>query len=356
ILFVMDGRDGLTNADREVAGMLRRVKKPVFFVVNKVDGDRQENAMYDFYGLGVDNLFPVSAEHGRGVEDLMDEVIAVFPEGGDEVVEENLGRVAVVGRPNVGKSSLVNRLLGYERVVANPTAGTTRDSVDTRFMWNRKPYVLVDTAGIRRKGRISLKIESYSVVDALRTLERADVALIVLDAEQGITEQDERIAGYAYEAGRACIFVVNKWDLLQKDNSSFKRFVDLVRTEFKYMPFAPVIFVSAFTGQRVSKIMAEVERVMEQYTRRVSTGELNRVLAAATEAHPPPVHQGRRVKLYYAAQVGTKPPTFAVFANRPDGIHFSYERYLSNKLREAFGFEGTPLRLLFRGRDKRKEM
>jgi GTP-binding protein len=252
----------------------------------------------------------------------------------------------------VGKSSLVNQLLGFERVVANPTPGTTRDSVDTLFSWHKKRFLLIDTAGIRRKGRISLKIETYSVVDALRSLDRADVALIVLNAEDGITEQDSKIAGYAYEAGRACIFVVNKWDTLEKDNKTVGKFVDRIRTDFKYLPFAPILFVSAKTGQRISGVMSEVNKVMGQYTKRVGTGELNRVITAATDAHPPPVVTGRRLKVYYGTQVSVKPPTFALFVSRPEGIHFSYERYLMNKIREAFGFDGTPIRLLFRGKER----
>jgi GTP-binding protein len=352
ILFLMDGREGLTPADRDVAGMLRKVDKPVFFVVNKVDGEKLEHASSDFYSLGVEPLYTISAEHNRGVGDLMEEVVALFPFPGGEEEAEAVTRIAVVGRPNVGKSSLVNRLLGVERSIVSPVAGTTRDAVDTLFTYNRGKYVMIDTAGIRRKGRVSLKLEKYSVVDALRSIERADVALIVIDAEEGITEQDERIAGYAYEAGRGCIFVVNKWDSLSKDNATVGRFVDKIRTEFKYLPFAPIVFVSALTGQRVSKIMGEVERVMAQYAKRVATGELKRAFDAAVAAHHPPLVQGKRVKFYYATQVGTKPPTFVIFTNRSEGIHFSYERYLANKLREAFDFTGTPIRLIFRGRER----
>lgn len=353
ILFVMDGRQGLTEADRTVAAMLRRVEKPVFFVVNKVDGEKQELDTSDFYRLGIGEVWPVSAEHGRGVEDLMDEVLPLLPRQEMPAEEEAVTRIAVVGRPNVGKSSLVNRLLGYERVVANPTPGTTRDAVDTPLVWHKKKFLLIDTAGIRRKGRISLKIETYSVVDALRSLDRADVALIVLNAEEGITEQDSKIAGYAYEAGRACIFVVNKWDTLEKDNSSVGKFVDRIRTDFKYLPFAPILFISAKTGQRISSVLSEVDKVMGEYGKRVGTGELNRVIGAATEAHPPPVVLGRRLKIYYGTQVSTRPPTFTLFVSKPEGIHFSYERYLANKIREAFGFTGTPIRLLFRGREKK---
>ncbi|HEX2768813.1 MAG TPA: ribosome biogenesis GTPase Der [Geobacteraceae bacterium] len=352
ILFVMDGREGLTPADTEVAEMLRRADKPVFFLLNKVDGDRHEEAIGDFYALGVDTLFTISAEHNRGIGDLMEAVVAALPLKGAAEADEEVTKIAVVGRPNVGKSSLVNRLLGYERVVANPTPGTTRDAIDTSFTCNRKRYTLIDTAGIRRKGKTTEKIEKYSVMDALRSIERADVALIVIDAAQGVTEQDEKIAGYAYEAGRACIFVVNKWDVPEKDNSTLGTFVDSIRTEFKYLPFAPIVFVSALTGQRIGKIMAEVDNVMTQYTKRVTTSELNRVFSEATERHHAPLFQGRRVKFFYATQVGTKPPSFVIFTNRPEGIHFSYERYLVNSFREAFGFTGTPLRLMFRGRER----
>jgi GTPase len=352
ILFVMDGRDGLTPADSEVAEMLRRVAKPVFFVVNKIDGDKQETGIGDFYGLGSEHLFAVSAEHNRGIGELMDEVLAALPQGGAGEDDEDVTKIAVVGRPNVGKSSLVNRLLGFERVVANPTPGTTRDSVDTLFTCNKKRYLLIDTAGIRRKGKTVRKIEKYSVVDALRSIERADVVLIVLNAEEGVTEQDSKIAGYAYEAGRGCIFVVNKWDTLAKDNSSIGTFVERIRMEFKYLPFAPILFVSALTGQRIGKVIAEVDGVMAQYARRVQTSELNRVFADAVAEHPPPLFQGKRIKLYYATQVSTRPPSFVIFANRTDAIHFSYERYLANRLREAFGFTGTPLRLLFKGRER----
>jgi GTP-binding protein len=351
ILFVMDAREGLTPADREVVDMLRRVEKPVFYLANKVESEKQLADLGDFYSLGIERIFPISAEHNRGVDDLMEEVLTTFPATGAAKEDDNVTRIAVVGRPNVGKSSLVNRLLGYERVVANPTAGTTRDSVDTMFNCNRKRYLLIDTAGIRRKGRISLQVETYSVVDALRSIERADVALILLNAEEGVVEHDAKIAGYAYEAGKACIFIVNKWDTLNKDNSTTGKFVDRIRTEFKYLSFAPIVFVSALTGQRTGKIMSEVEKVMAQYSKRVSTSELNKVLREAVEHHHPPLAGGKRVKFYYASQVGTKPPSFVFFTNSNEGIHFSYERYLSNMLRQAFDFSGAPLRLMFRGRE-----
>jgi GTPase len=354
ILFVMDARDGLTPADSEVVEMLRRINKPVFYIINKVDGDKLESATGDFYSLGIDRIYTVSAEHNRGIGDLMDDVLARVPKDAAAEVEEEVTRIAVVGRPNVGKSTLVNRLLGFERVVANPTAGTTRDAVDTRFTVNKKPYVLIDTAGIRRKGKTVEKVEKYSVMDALRSIERADVVLIVLSAEDGVTEQDSKIAGYAYEAGRGCIFVVNKWDTVTKDNSSMAKFVEEIRRCFKYLPFAPILFISATTGQRTGKIISEVDLVMEQFCKRVSTADLNRVFSQAIEENNAPLAQGRRVKFFFATQVGIKPPSFVIFTNSPEGIYFSYERYIMNRFREAFGFNGTPMKLIFRGRDKKE--
>jgi GTP-binding protein len=352
ILFIVDVQQGLTPSDIEVASMLRRVSKPVLYVVNKVDGDRQESGLAEFYALGVEEVYPVSAEHGRGIDDLMDAVLALLPpapppaEAGEEI------RLAVVGRPNVGKSSLVNRLLGFERMVANPQAGTTRDSVDTPFTYNRKRYVLIDTAGIRRKGKVSQKLEKYSVVQALKAMDRADVVLVVIDAEEGVTDQDVTVAGYAYEKGRAVLLVVNKWDRLTKDNATLGKYVEELRRTFKYLPFAPILFVSALTGQRVNKIMAEVEKVAQEYVRKIPTPQLNKVLIEAVRDHQPPVFQGKRLKFFYITQDGIRPPSFVIFVNRAEGVHFSYERYLGNKLREAFGFTGTPLRLYFKDRER----
>jgi len=352
IIFLMDARSGLTPADVEVAEMLRRVAKPVFYVVNKVDGEKLENESAEFYSLGVDRLHTISAEHNRGVVGLIEDLLEVFPPADAGESDDEITRIAVVGRPNVGKSSLVNRLLGFERVVANPTAGTTRDSVDTLFTCNKKSYLLIDTAGIRRKGKTTEKLEKYSVVDALRSIERADVVLVVLNAEEGVTEQDERIAGYVHEAGKGCIFVVNKWDSLEKDNSTLGVYVDKVRTGFKYLAYAPIVFVSARTGQRIGKIMTTVDDVMGQFVHRVTTSDLNRVFSEATESHHAPLAHGRRVKFYFATQVGTRPPSFVIFTNQPESIHFSYERYIVNRFREAFGFNGVPIRLIFRGREK----
>ena len=350
ILFLMDGREGLNPADEEVAGMLRRVDKPVLFVVNKVDGPNQEAALGEFYALGVSDLYPISAEHRLGVGTLIDEVLELLPEQDED--QENLTetRLSIIGRPNVGKSSLVNSMLGYERVVANPTAGTTRDSVDTPFIYNEKRYVLIDTAGIRRKGRVSQKLEKYSVIHALKALDRTHVALVVIDAEEGITDQDMTIAGYAHERGRAVILIVNKWDLIKKDNTTMGEYVKDVRDAFKFLPDSPIHFVSALTGQRINKIMADVEMVSDEFNRKVSTAELNRVLKDAEISHPPPMYRGRRLKLFYATQTAVRPPTFIIFVNKSEGIHFSYERYLMNCLRQAFGFVACPIRLKFSDR------
>lgn len=351
ILFVLDVRQGLTPSDIEVAGMLRRVEKPVLLVINKVDGERQESALGEFYGLGIEPLVAVSAEHSRGIDDLLEVMLPLLPTVPSPATAEGVTRLAVIGRPNVGKSSLVNRLLGAERMVANPTAGTTRDSVDSPFAFKRKPYLLIDTAGIRRKGKVSEKLEKFSVIQALKAMERADLVLLVIDAVDGVTDQDVTIAGYAYEQGRGIIIVVNKWDLLQKDNSSIGRFVERIRMDLKFLPFAPILFVSAVTGQRVAKIMDEVEKVATECGRKVGTPALNRVLQEATKDHPPPMHQGKRLKFFYVTQVGVRPPSFALFVTAPDGVHFSYERYLNNKFREAFGFVGTPIRLYFKAKE-----
>ncbi len=353
ILFVMDGREGLTPADSEVAAFLRRAGKPVLYVVNKADGPKQDSDAVDFYALGVDRIHPVSAEHGIGIGDLMDEVLDLLPEEPPTVEsEESEVRLAVIGRPNVGKSSLVNRLLGYERVVANAEAGTTRDSIDTPFVFNQQRYVLIDTAGIRRKGKVSHKLEKYSVIQALKGMDRAHIVLVVIDAAEGVTEQDMTVAGYAYEKGRAVILVVNKWDLVVKDHKTMGQYTEKLRMSFKFLSFAPILFVSALNGQRVPKIMDEVEKVAKEFNRRVPTPTLNQVLKEATISHQPPLYQGKRVKLFYMAQTAVRPPSFVIFTNHAEGIHFSYQRYLTNQIRETFGFEGCPIRLTFRDRER----
>ena len=352
ILMVMDGREGLTPSDVEVVASLRRSGKPVFYVVNKVDGPKQDDDTAEFYALGVEVVYAVSAEHGRGVGDLMDEVLAVLPhdESATEEDEQEV-RLAVIGRPNVGKSSLVNRLLGYERVVANATAGTTRDSIDTALEYNGQRYVLIDTAGIRRKGKVSQKLEKFSVVQALKGMDRAHVVLVVIDASEGVTEQDMTVAGYAYEKGRAVILVVNKWDLVVKDHKTMGQYTADLRDSFKFLPFAPVLFVSALSGQRTDRIMSLVEKVAAEFNRKASTPELTRVLKEATISHAPPMAQGKQVKLFYITQTAVRPPTFVIFGNRTQGIHFSYHRYMVNQIREAFGFEGCPIRLFFKDRE-----
>ena len=353
ILMLMDGRDGLNPADHEVTQMLRQVDKPVLFVVNKVDGPAQEIGLGEFYALGIDELWPVSAEHGLGMRDLLDRIQELLPElRSPSTADQPETRLSIIGRPNVGKSSIVNRLLGYERRVANPTAGTTRDSVDTPFVYNRNRYVLIDTAGIRRKGRVSQKLEKYSVIQALKALDRSHIALMVIDAEEGVADQDLTIAGYAHDRGRAVIIVVNKWDKVAKDQSTMGRFVEEVRRKFRFLPDSPIHFVSALTGQRISKIMADVEKVSEEFNRQVPTAALNKVLQEAEQAHQPPFFRGKRLKFFYMTQTAVRPPTFVVFVNKAEGVHFSYQRYLVNCLRQAFGFTACPIRLRFVDRER----
>lgn len=352
IIYLLDARDGLTPADKEIAAMLRRTEKPVLYVVNKVDGDKQEAETVDFYNLGVDSFIPLSAEHGRGIGELIDTLEALLPEQVASPEVETEVRLALIGRPNVGKSSLVNRILGYERVVANPVAGTTRDSIDTPFMFDQQRYVLIDTAGIRRKGRVSEALEKYTAIHALKAMDRSHVVLMVIDATEGITDQDLSIAGYAYEKGRAVILLINKWDVPEKDNHTMNLFVEEVRRRCKFLPFAPLLFVSALSGQRINKIMPLVAEVAEQFNRRITTGQINQGLEEFLSKHPPAMVRGQRLKFYYATQSAVRPPTFMLFSNRPDDVHFSYERYLVNCFREKFGFDKVPVRLQFRGRGK----
>lgn len=352
IFFLMDVKEGLTASDEEVAGMLRCIDKPVFYLVNKVDGEKQELAANEFFALGIEKIYSLSAEHGRGINDLMDDLEKLLPPAPKKSDQEDEVRMAVVGRPNVGKSSLVNRLLGYERVVANPTSGTTRDSIDTPFMHDNQRYVLIDTAGIRRKGKISQTLEKYSAVTALKAMDRAHVVLMVIDAAEGVTDQDLAVAGYAFEKGRALVLVVNKWDLPEKDNQTMGNFVAEVRRRFKYLPFAPLVFVSALSGQRVAKIMPLVAEVFQEFNQRIPTAQLNKGLEEFTQKNPPSMVRGQRIKFYYAAQGAVRPPTFILFTNRPDDIHFSYQRYLTNCFREKFGFDRVPIRIQFKGRGR----
>jgi len=360
IVFLMDGKDGLTPSDEEIVRLLRSYRKPVYYAVNKIDGPRHDENVYEFYRLGVEPIHTISAEHGRGVDELMNAVTADIPvaEPEDEKVpggEEEPIRIAVVGRPNVGKSSLVNRILGYERTIVNPLPGTTRDAIDTPFEREGRRYVLIDTAGIRRKSRISQNLEKYSVIEALRTLDRCDIALVLIDGEEGVTEQDARIAGLALEKGVACILVVNKWDLVEKDNSTVGVYVNRLREELKFLQFAPIAFVSALTGQRLGRIFELVEAVWAEYTRRIATAELNAQVERYIAENPAPLYRNRPNKIVYATQPRVKPPTFVFFVREPKAIHFSYERYLTNRIREGLGFESVPIRLIFRKRRRDKE-
>jgi len=353
ILFLMDGKEGLNPTDIEVATFLRKITKPIFYVVNKIDGERQEENVLDFYRLGVSNLHSISAEHGRGVGDLMEEVLKALPPAfpQEEKAEERI-RVAIVGRPNVGKSSLLNKLIGRQRAVVDAAPGTTRDAIDTPFTKDGREYIFIDTAGIRRQSKITKRLEKYSVIKTLRSLERCDVALILLDGYEGLTDQDARIAEFAEESGRAVILVVNKWDLVEKDSSTLERYQERIRREVKTLDYVPILFISALTGQRVPKIFPAIQEVVPEHRKRISTANLNRWLRDAVESYPPPLYQNRPIKLYYISQVAIGPPTFILSTNEPKGVSEAYERYLQRRLRERYGFVGTPLRLLFRQRRK----
>jgi len=353
IIFLMDGKEGLLPADIEVSHRLRASGKPVLYALNKVDGERHEGLIPDFYSLGIDTLYPISAQHGQGFSDLLDALSNLLPETTQEPQESQiieLPRIAIIGRPNVGKSSFVNALMGEDRMIVSPVAGTTRDAVDSVYTYYGKQYILVDTAGIRSRGKISRGVEKYSVMRAMKGIERADVALILIDASEGITEQDERIVGLAHEAGKGIILVLNKWDLVTDKEEGYKRFITDVRQRLKFADYASVITISAATRQRITKVFEEIDKVMEETRRRVPTAELNRVFSQLVARHEPPLYRAKRVKYYYATQVGIKPPTFVVFVNYPAGVHFSYLRYIENNLRQAFGFHGTPVRLFAKSR------
>ena len=352
IVMLLDGRHGPAPVDRDLVHQLRRSSKPVFYGVNKIDGPRHESALSDFSVLGVAPLHPVSAEHGYGMHDLMDALTAVLSPSAPDAASDRI-RLAVIGRPNVGKSSLINRLLGDERLVVSDVPGTTRDAVDTICKMNNKEYLLIDTAGIRRKGRVRKKLEKFSIIKALKSLNRCDIALVMIDAVEGVTDQDVRIAGYALERGRACIILLNKWDLLEKDSKASERYVNEVRDRLKFLGFAPILTLSALTGRRAFRIFDWVETIYGQYTKRTSTGRVNRLFEAIIGQHPPPSYRGRRIKFYYATQTSVAPPTFVCFVNHPGGIHFSYKRYVINRLREGLGLDRSPIRLIFRKREKK---
>jgi GTPase len=352
ILFVVDGREGITSGDQEVARLLHKTNKPVIIVANKIDHIKHADLAYEFYQLGFEHVIAVSSLHGTGTGDLLDLTVSFFPEKLEETYDEETIKVSLIGRPNVGKSSLVNAILGEDRVIVSPVAGTTRDAIDTPFTLEDEQYVLIDTAGLRKRGKVYESIEKFSVLRAMQAIDRSDVCLIVLDGERGIAEQDKKIAGYAHEAGRAAIFVVNKWDAVEKDEKTMDRFRKEIRFQFQFMSYAPILFTSAKTKQRVGKVLPKVKEVAEQHTMRISTSVINQVIQDAITMTPPPSDKGRRFKVQYATQVAVKPPTMVLFVNDPELAHFSYLRYLENQLREAFAFEGTPLRILLRKKNK----
>ena len=354
ILFVCDARAGITHEDAEVAKMLRQSKKPIVLAINKADSPKQEMEIFEFYNLGIGEPIPVSAANHLGLGDLLDAVVEKFPETsayGEDGNEDEI-KVALIGRPNVGKSSIFNTLVGGERSIVSDVAGTTRDAIDTPVIREGQKFLFIDTAGMRRKARIDEPIEKYSIIRSLRAVDRSDVVLMVIDAIDGVTEQDKKIAGYAHEAGKGIVLVVNKWDLYDKDNTSTLRYTENLRRELVFMQYAPVVFVSAMTKQRIHRLPEVIHYVAEQNAMRISTSVLNQVVEDAIAINPPPTEKGQRLKILYATQVNIKPPTFVIFVNEPEIMHFSYQRYLENKLREAFGFEGTPLQMIIRGKNE----
>ena len=355
ILFMVDGREGMVPGDGEIADLLRRTGKEVFLVVNKVDGPELDHLSSDFYTLGFSRVYPVSAAHGYGLRQMMGDLIEALPAAVPESPQEERVRVAILGRPNVGKSSLVNHILGEERLVVSEVPGTTRDAIDILCAWKGKEYLFIDTAGIRRKGRVSEKIEKFSAIKALKTLERCHVAVILLDASAGVTDQDARICGYAYERGRAILIAVNKWDLVKKNREKRSFLESTFERHTKFLSFAPRLNVSALTGEGVKSIFGVIDRLYDQFSRRLTTGEVNKVILDVVEKNPPPKEGRGGVKIFYATQTGVKPPTFVAFVNHPEKMHFSYQRFLVNQLRERLGLELTPVRLIIRGRGEKEE-
>jgi GTPase len=355
ILFLTDGREGMVSGDREFAELLRRTGKEVFLVVNKVDGPELEHRLTDFFSLGFPRVYPLSAAHGYGLKQLMGDLVADLPASPSESREEEHVRVAILGRPNVGKSSLVNRILGEERLVVSEVPGTTRDAIDILCTWKGKKYLFIDTAGIRRKGKVKEKIERFSAIKALKSIERCHVAVIMLDGSDGITDQDARICGYAFEKGRAILLAVNKWDLIKKSREMRASLESSFERHTKFLSFAPRLNVSALTGEGVNQIFGVIDRLYAQFSKRLGTGEINKVLSDVIQRNPPPETGRTGVKVFYATQTGTKPPTFVAFVNHAEKLHFSYQRFLVNQLRERLGLELTPIRLLVRGRGEKVE-
>ena len=356
IIFITDVKQGLVDADSKVADMLRRSGKPVVLVVNKVDNfDKYMTDVYEFYNLGIGDPVPVSAASRLGLGDMLDIVAGHFPEGSAEEEEDDRPRIAIVGKPNVGKSSIVNKLLGENRVIVSDVAGTTRDAIDTEIVHNGKEYVFIDTAGLRRKNKIKEELERYSIIRTVTAVERADVVLMVIDATEGVTEQDAKIAGIAHERGKGVIIVVNKWDAIEKNDRTMREYENDIRQVLSYMPYAEIMYVSALTGQRLVKLYDMIDMVIENQTLRIATGVLNEIMTEAVAMQQPPSDKGKRLKLYYITQVAVKPPTFVIFVNDRELMHFSYTRYLENKIREAFGFRGTSLKFFIRERKEKEQ-
>ena len=351
ILFVTDVRQGLQDADNRVADILRRSRKPVILVVNKTDSfEKFMPDVYEFYNLGLGDPHPISASSRLGLGDLLDEVVKSFPEGSDEEQEDERPRIAIIGKPNAGKSSIVNKLIGEDRVIVSDIAGTTRDAIDTVVTRNGQEYIFIDTAGLRKRSKVKEDIERYSVIRTVAAVERADVAVLVIDASEGVTDQDAKVAGIAHEAGKGVIIAVNKWDLIEKNDKTIYKFTDMIRTTLAYMPYAELIFISAKTGQRLPKLFDLIDTVIENHALRVGTGVLNEIMAEAVAMQQPPSDKGKRLKLYYITQVAVKPPTFVIFVNDKALMHFSYTRYIENRIRDTFGFRGTPLKFIIRER------
>ena len=356
IIFLVDVKQGLVDSDAKVADMLRRSQKPVVLVVNKVDNfDKYMADVYEFYNLGIGDPHPISAINRLGLGDMLEEVSSYFPEYDESEEEDERPKVAIVGKPNVGKSSLINKLLGENRLIVSNIAGTTRDAVDTEIKYNGKEYVFIDTAGLRRKNKIKEDLERYMIVRTVSAVEKADIVVLVIDAVEGVTEQDAKIAGIAHERGKAVIIAVNKWDAVEKDDKTIYRVTEKVRNTLSYMPYAEILFVSAMTGQRLNKLFETIDMVSENHAMRVGTGVLNEIMAEAVAMQQPPSDKGKRLRLYYITQVSVKPPTFVIFVNDKELMHFSYTRYIENQIRETFGFKGTPLRFIIRERNEKEQ-
>ena len=351
IIFVIDGRAGITAEDQDISDLLRRTSKPVLLAINKIEDFSKMDELYEYYSLGLGEYVPISAEHGLNIGDLLDKLIEHFDSPEEDLDDPDTIKIAVVGRPNVGKSSLVNVLLGEERVIVSNIPGTTRDAIDSPFERDGQKYILIDTAGMRRRGNIDISTERYSVIRALRAVDRCDVALLVLDGKEGVTEQDKKVAGYIHESGKGCVIVVNKWDLVEKDDKTLHRYEKNLRIELGFMQYAPTAFVSALTKQRVQKIVELVKFVAEQQSHRINTSVLNEVISDAVSAVPPPTDKGRKLKILYSTQAGIKPPHFVLFVNDPELMHFSYQRHIENIVRKNFGFEGTPIRFTIKRRE-----